>query len=112
MPPLSPRAWFSALAIYALAGALFLLMTGCATDPQGQIVTSRVPVPTPCPPPPETIRPALAIADLAPDSPPPAVLRAYVVAVEQLIGYARELEAALQGYAKPPAAPNVESPTP
>jgi hypothetical protein len=41
---------------------------------------------------------ALPIADLAPDSPPDAVLRAYAATVETLMGAVDERDALLNGY--------------
>lgn len=44
------------------------------------------------------VRPHLAIQGLQPQAPPAEVLRAYVVTVEQLRGYAEELEIIINGY--------------
>jgi len=77
------------------AAVLFLLATGCAGTP-----TALVPVATPCPQPPPLVRPHLAIQDIKPVAAPAEVLRAYVVTVEQLRGYAEELEIIINGYRK------------
>lgn len=74
--------------------AILLLCLGCAHAPQ----VVNVPVAVPCPAPPAIARPHLPIASLRKDDPPAAVMRAYAATVEALSGYARELEAILQGY--------------
>lgn len=71
------------------------LLLGCAGTP-----TALVPVATPCPQPPPLVRPHLAIQDIKPVAVPAEVLRAYVVTVEQLRGYAEELEIIINGYRK------------
>ena len=71
----------------------FSLLVGCASTP-----TALLPVATPCPLPPPLVRPHLAIQGLQPQAPPAEVLRAYVVTVEQLRGYAEELEIIINGY--------------
>ncbi|MFZ5658763.1 MAG: hypothetical protein ACOY5C_02775 [Pseudomonadota bacterium] len=76
---------------------LLVALSGCAHAP-AQAVAVEMPVPVPCPPPPVLARPALPIADLQPDSPPAAVLRAYTASIKALAGYATELETLLNGY--------------
>jgi len=77
----------------------FSLLLGCAS----QMPTALVPVAVPCPSPPPLVRPHLAIQDLKPVTAPSEVLRAYVVTVEQLRGYAEELEIIINGYRVSPA---------
>ena len=69
------------------------LLLSCAAP-----VETLVPVATPCPQPPELIRPHLALQDLQPVAAPSEVLRAYVITVQQLQGYACELETIINGY--------------
>lgn len=79
------------------------VLAGCASEPVIRTVEVRVPVAANCPAPPQVVRPGLPIADLAPDSQPADVLRAYAATVEVLKGYCGELETVLDGYreAKP-----------
>lgn len=77
-----------------------LLLAGCASAPQPPVEV-RVPVPVPCPAPPDTVRPALPLADLTPDSPPDVVLRAYAASIEVLMGYAESVETLLDAYRPP-----------
>jgi hypothetical protein len=81
----------NAMKKYCLLLALFL--GACATAPAVQ-----TPVAVPCPPPPAIERPRLPVSDLRPSDSPDAVMKALVVSVEKLTGYARELEEALKGY--------------
>lgn len=76
-----------------------VVVAGCATTPK--IV--QVPVMVECPKPPELHRPPLSIAHLqAPTmttrATPAEVVGAYVETVEQLRGYAQELETIIKGY--------------
>jgi hypothetical protein len=73
---------------------VLLLFLGCSHAP-GVV---KVPVPVPCPAPPAVARPHLPIASLRKDDPPADVMKAYAASLEALSGYARELEAILQGY--------------
>jgi len=61
-------------------------------------VETLIPTAIPCPQPPALIRPHLALQDLQPVAAPSEVLRAYVITVEQLTGYACELETIINGY--------------
>lgn len=85
---------------------IFMILLGCATPP-----TALLPVAVPCPQPPQLVRPHLAIQDLQPQSPPTDVLKAYVVTVEQLRGYAEELEIIINGYRVSPI-PSPQPPVP
>jgi hypothetical protein len=78
--------------LFTLHSSLFL---GCATTP-----TALIPVATPCPQPPQLVRPHLAIQELQPVAAPSEVFRAYVITIEQLKGYAVELETIINGYRK------------
>jgi hypothetical protein len=73
---------------------ILLLCLGCAHAP----VVVKEPVAVPCPAPPAIARPHLPIASLRRDDPPAVVMKAYAASLEALSGYARELEAILQGY--------------
>lgn len=73
-------------------------LAGCASEPVIRTVEVEVPVPVDCPAPPAIARPVLPIAELAPDSTPADVLRAYAATVEALMGYSIELEEVLKGY--------------
>lgn len=79
-------------------GVFCCLMLGCASTP-----TALLPVATPCPAPPPLVRPRLAVQELKPVAAPSEVFRAYVVTVEQLRGYAEELEIIISGYRVSPA---------
>lgn len=85
----------AAVSGWLLAVGIMLLMGGCAAAP-----TALLPVATPCPQPAALVRPRLAIQDLQSVAAPAEVLRAYVVTVEQLRGYAEELEIIINGYRK------------
>lgn len=74
--------------------AIALLVAGCSTLPP----VVEVPVPVPCSPPPATVRPKLALAHITPATPDNEVIRAYRTALEQMYGYAKELEILLGGY--------------
>ncbi|RQW89943.1 MAG: hypothetical protein EHM79_02230 [Geobacter sp.] len=69
------------------------LILACAAPTE-----TLVPTAIPCPQPPPLIRPHLALQDLPPVVAPSEVLRAYVITVEQLQGYACELETIINGY--------------
>lgn len=71
-----------------------LLVTGCTHVPR----TVEVPVALPCPPPPPVVRPTLPIDSLTGTSASSDIVRAYVVTVQKLIDYTRELETLLDGY--------------
>ena len=79
-----------------LAAIAAAFIAGCATDPTEKIV--EVPVPVVATEPAPTVRPHLAIEDLEDGAEPAAVVLAYRATVEALIGYVKELEAALEGY--------------
>lgn len=81
------------LLLIALA---LLILPACAGLPQ----TVDVPVAVPCQTPPVTARPRLAIRDIRPESPPDEVAKAYATTLEQLGGYAAELEQIIKGYSK------------
>jgi hypothetical protein len=74
-----------------------LALAGCAASPAVHTQVVRVPVPIvqPCPAPSVPARPALPIAALAATSTPAQAMRAYVVSVAVLEGYAEQLEALL-----------------
>lgn len=74
--------------------AVFWLCTACTCKP------ILVPTPIPCPAPATIERPFLPISSLKPDSPASDVVKAYVISVEVLKGYAVQLEMILQGYRK------------
>lgn len=77
-----------------LAGAI----AGCAPRPTV--------VPAPCPPPPVIPKPISRVDKLPPDAPLDVVARAYALDLAEALGYAAQLEAALDAYRKPaPAAP-------
>ena len=76
--------------------SLALLLSACSTLPP----VVEVPVAVPCPAPPVTTRPRLAIRDLRPGSQPAEVEKAYATTLEQLGGYAAELEQIVKGYAR------------
>lgn len=81
----------------ALIAVSCTLLSACAAP-----VETLIPVATPCPQPPPLIRPHLALQDLPPVAAPSEVLRAYVITVEQLQGYACELETIINGYRRNP----------
>jgi hypothetical protein len=66
-----------------------------------QVVRVEVPVPVSCPEPPVVERPRLPIADLTPETSQQDANRMVAASFKLLMGYARELEAVLQGYRKP-----------
>ena len=77
--------------------AILLLDLGCAgarvfESERVRTVEVRVPVAVPCPVPTRPDRPVLALASLPLTATPAEIARAYVLTVEQLTGYARELE--------------------
>ena len=74
------------------------LLAGCAAEPVIRTVEVEIPVAVDCPAPPALMRPALPLADIAADSSPADVLRAYAATVEALMGYSLELEGVLDGY--------------
>jgi len=71
-----------------------ILLVGCA----GKTQIVKVPVPVPCPAPPAIERPMLPASALTPDSPPDEFVRAVVLSIQMLLGYAEELETALEAY--------------
>ncbi len=79
---------------YAIVCALLVLVAACATVPK----SVDIPVAVPCPAPPRVARQHLPITDLRPGDSPDNVIRAYAVSVEELVGYAEELETILDGY--------------
>ena len=79
-----------------IALIFILLMCGCSTLPK----TVEIPIAVPCTVPPEISRPKLAISALKPDSLPAELIKAYEVSLEELGGYARQLEKVLEGYRK------------
>lgn len=85
--------------------AVALVLAGCANTPP-RTVTVEVPVAVPCPPPPATSRPPLPIAELTEQSTPEQVMRAYATSIEACAGYARELEAIIEGYRSKPDGPH------
>lgn len=72
--------------------AMFLI-AGCTAATE-----TVIPVAIPCPQPPVLTRPCLAIQDLHGAEQPGEVIKAYVLTVEQLRGYAVELETIINGY--------------
>ena len=83
---------------FALIIMVAMVLSGCSsTLPR----TVEIPVAVPCTPPPVVIRPHLAISTLQLNSPPAEVIRAYAVSLEQVTGYAQQLETILNGYRVP-----------
>lgn len=79
---------------HLLLCATLILLPACTHVPR----TVEVPVAVPCPPPPPVARPTLPIDRLTGSSTSAEIVRAYVVTVQKLIDYARELEILLDGY--------------
>lgn len=75
---------------------LLSLMAGCCPPD---------PVPSPCPPPPVFVRPVSRVDKLRSDSPLDEVARAYALDLAEALGYAAQLEAALDAYRKPTPPP-------
>lgn len=77
----------------------FLLMAllGCCPPP--------VVVPAPCPPPPVFVKPVSRVSKLPADSPLEEVARAYAMDLAEALGYAAQLEAALDAYRPLPQRP-------
>lgn len=74
--------------------ASLILLTACTHVPR----IAEVPVAVPCTPPPPVVRPVLPIDRLTGSSTSAEIVKAYVVTVQKLIDYARELETLLDGY--------------
>jgi len=81
---------------FLIPNSAFLILVACTTIPK----TVEVPIAVECPQPPEITRPQLAVKTLQPASPPAEVIKAYAMTLEQLAGYATELETILKGYRK------------
>lgn len=77
-----------------LVALLLLLLPACSHVPR----TVEIPVAVPCPSPPPVVRPELPIDSLTERSTAPEIVRAYVITVQKLIDYSRELETVLDGY--------------
>lgn len=86
----------------AMALLLFLFLSGgCSAFCRNYCKKeAMIPIPVPCPIPPVISRPHLPIADLKGPEAPDVVIRAYVLSVEELMGYSLELEILLNGYRK------------
>lgn len=72
---------------------LLALGLGCCPPPEV--------VPAPCPPPPVVLRPVSRVDKLRPEAPLEEVARAYALDLAESLGYASQLEAALDAYRKP-----------
>lgn len=92
----------------ALALALGLSLACKRPEVPPRVVRVEVPVPVPCLEPPIVERPRLPIADLKPDTPQAEANRMVAASIELLMGYAKQLEATLQGYRKPKPKPTPE----
>ena len=78
--------------------AIFLLVLVACRAPHVEIQRVDVPVVVPCPAPPPLQRPALPIASLPPRPTHDALVKALAASIAVLQGYARELEAVIDGY--------------
>jgi hypothetical protein len=76
---------------------VLVALVGCSQKPAV--------VPAPCPPPPAIPRPALRVDKLPPDAPLADVARAYALDLADVIGWAHQLEAALDAYRPPVVKP-------
>lgn len=74
------------------------MLSACASAPPP--ITAELPIAVPCHEPPVIVRPHLQISDLKDTDAPDVVIRAYVMTVETLKGYASSLEVLLDGYRK------------
>ena len=93
-------------AVVALASMALAMLEACAVappNPPPRPVMVNVPVPTPvyCDAP-ELQKPALALAELTPDSPPADTIRAYAASVELLKGAVIERDKIIDGCRRPP----------
>ena len=80
---------------------LAVLLTGCQKAPRVVVQRVEVPVAVPCPEPALPPRPELPLVYITSASTPEQVVRAYLVSIEILKGYALELEILLRGYKRP-----------
>lgn len=72
-----------------LIACLAILLTGCATSPRVETVNVAVPVVHVITKP---ERPTLAVGALTESSTPGQVITSYVATIQQLLGYAQQLE--------------------
>jgi len=66
---------------------------------------NKPPVVFPCPPPPVVTQPSLRTASLDPQSSPDQVTEAYVLDLADWVGYATQLQVALDAYRPAPSFP-------
>jgi hypothetical protein len=73
-----------------------LMLNACATQSPPKEV--EIPIPVNCPAPQIPPKPHLPISNLAPNSSPDTIIKAYASSVELLMGYSNQLITILNGY--------------